>query len=305
MENVNILKALNENTNTQGGFLVPEIWADKVYELITAKSTALQLCEQAVMTSDTMYLPKVTSASTAYFTSEASTITASDPAFSQITLSPRKIAALTQLSSEVLEDSNPSVQQIVMERLAEDIALKLDYSIYNGTTSTEFVGFREASGIDTVDAAGLDIELDDVADAIEGLASENIQATDIIMHPKVYYKLMKKKTGISNDNTPLLSPVTFNDAPVKSGMIGNLMGLNVIQTTQLPTNLSTDTYTSLTDVIVVARKKCGIFARRRELQLNKFYQIDTDDWKIQSNLRAAFSVNYEKAISVIQNVATT
>ena len=172
-ENMNLMKALNENTNTQGGFLVPEVWSNRLYELIVAKSTAISLCEQMTMSSDTMYMPKITGASTAYFVSEAATITSSDPTFGQVTLTPKKIAALTTLSSEVMEDSNPSVNNIVMQRLAEDIALKIDSSIYNGTSSsTEFLGLRKTSGVNTVDAAGAELSLDNIATAIGDRSEE-------------------------------------------------------------------------------------------------------------------------------------
>lgn len=299
-----LLKALNENTNTQGGFLVPEIWASKIYDLILAKSTAIQLCEQVNMTSDTLYFPKVTAASTAYFVNEATTITGSQPTFGQLVLHPKKVAALTQLSSEVMEDSNPSIMDTVMKRLAEDIALKIDYEIYNGTTSTGgFNGFRDTTAntsMSTV-AVGGEISTDDISDAIEKLQSQNIEPTDLIIHPKLLNKLRKLKTSTTS-NEPLLNLISFGSQPLGSGIVGKIWGINVIVTTQLPTDLTGGTATTATEALLVSRGKCGIFGNRRQLNLNKFYLIDTDDWKIQSNMRCAFAVNYQKAICVLQDI---
>ena len=300
----NLLKALNENTNTQGGFLVPEIWAAKIYDIILAKSTAIQLCEQITMTSDTLFFPKVTAASTAYFTAEAGTITASQPTFGQLVIHPQKVAALTRLSTEVMEDSNPSVMNVVTQRLAEDIALKIDYEIYNGTTSTAgFNGMRDTTAdtaISTI-AVGGEITTDKISDAIEKLQTQNIEPTDLIIHPKLLNKLRKLKTSTTS-NEPLLNMVTFGSVPLANGVVGKIWGINVILTTQLPANLTGGTATTATEALLVCRNRCGIFANRRQLNLNKFYLIDTDDWKVQSNIRCAFKVNYSKAICVLQDI---
>jgi HK97 family phage major capsid protein len=299
-----LLKALNENTNTQGGYLVPEIWASKIYDLIVAKSTAIQLCEQVTMTSDTLYFPKVTAASTAYFTDEAGTITASQPTFGQLVLHPKKVAALSRLSSEVMEDSNPSIMNIVTQRLAEDIALKIDYEIYNGTTSTGgFNGMRDTTADTAIltYAVGGEISTDALSNAIEKMQSQNIEPTDLVIHPKLLNKLRKLKTSTTS-NEPLLNMTTFGSAPLGNGVVGKIWGINVILTTQLPTDLTGGTATTASEAVLVSRGRCGIFANRRQLNLNKFYLIDTDDWKIQSNLRCAFAVNYSKAICVLQDI---
>lgn len=299
-----LLKALNENTNTQGGFLVPEIWAAKIYEIILAKSTAIQLCEQITMTSDTLFFPKVTAATTAYFVDEAATITAAQPTFGQLTIHPKKVAALTVLSTEVMEDSNPSIMDTVIRRLAEDIALKVDYEIYNGTTNVGgFNGWRDTTAdtaIHTV-AVGGELSTDDISDAIEKLQSSNIEPTDLIIHPKLLNKLRKLKTT-TNGNEPLLNMITFGAAPLANGVVGKIWGINVILTTQLPADLTGGTCTTATEAILVSRGKCGIYANRRQLNLNRFYRIATDDWQIQSNMRSAFQVNYSKSICVLKDI---
>lgn len=305
MAEIDLLKALNENTNTQGGFMVPEEWSTRLFELITAKSTAIQLLENVTMNSDTLFFPKVTAASTAYFVGEASTITDSQPTFGQLEIHPKKVAALTQLSSEVMEDSNPSIMNVVTNRLAEDVALKIDYEIYNGTTTTNgFLGFRNDTACQEVVVDG-EISTDDISDAIEALQSENIEPTDLIIHPKVLNKLRKLKVSTVS-NEPLLNLVSFGSTPLGTGIVGKIWGINVILTTQLPADLTgTQTVTQNgSDAILLARGKCGVFGNRRQMQLNKFYQIDTDDWKIQTNMRSAFAVNYEKAICVLKLIKT-
>jgi len=148
---------------------------------------------------------------------------------------------------------------------------------------------------------GGEIDTDDISDAIEKLQSQNIEPTDLIIHPKILNKLRKLKTT-TDGNEPLLNMVTFGSAPLSNGLVGKIWGINVILTTQLPTDLTGGTATTATEALLVARGKCGIFGNRRQLNLNKFYLIDTDDWKLQSNIRAGFSVNYQKAICVLQDI---
>ena len=57
----------------------------------------------------------------------------SDLGVEQITIVPRKLAALTSVSSELAEDSSPTATQLVMDSVTRDLQLKID-SAFLGTT---------------------------------------------------------------------------------------------------------------------------------------------------------------------------
>ena len=127
----NILKALNETTEASGGFTVPDVLAREVLAYIQASAVTIPDMQKVTMTSDTLLLPKLTSGNTARWVSENTTITGSDAGFGRTTLSAVKVAALSTISSELLEDSiaAPSIARIMTEQMGKDIALAINSEI--------------------------------------------------------------------------------------------------------------------------------------------------------------------------------
>jgi HK97 family phage major capsid protein len=62
--------------------------------------------------SDSAVYPTLTADAAPAWTSEAAAITPSDPTLSTVTATPRKLAALTQVSNEVLDDSDPPLANV-------------------------------------------------------------------------------------------------------------------------------------------------------------------------------------------------
>jgi HK97 family phage major capsid protein len=85
-----ISKALNEATNAQGGFLVPDEFSNRLLALIQQKTITMNDLDVRQMASDVQYIPKVTSGTTAYWVTETGAITESNPGYGQITLTAKK-----------------------------------------------------------------------------------------------------------------------------------------------------------------------------------------------------------------------
>jgi HK97 family phage major capsid protein len=62
---------------------------------------------------DSVTYPALTADAAPAWTSEAAAITPSDPTFSSVVATPRKLAALTQVSNEVLDDSDPPLTGVL------------------------------------------------------------------------------------------------------------------------------------------------------------------------------------------------
>lgn len=303
---VDVIKALNETTNSAGGFFVPEEFAKRVFDRVVTQSTALQLVEQVNMKYDVMHFPTVATGHTAYWVNENSAITSSDATFGQVNLSVKKVAALTEISTELMDDSDPSIMEYVTRMLSEDLAFEIDNQLYNGTGSP-INGMRDTAtytSIQTIASTGAngdEITLAKISEAVAKLATENFTGSHLVAHPKVIRKLRDLK---DTTNRPIFDEATFGSPLLAEGVIGTIYGLKVIQTNRLPTNLTKGTSTTLTDVLVVEAKRCGLFGNRRQLQFNKFYQIAKDNWQLQTNMRVAFTVPYQKSIVIIKEIET-
>lgn len=102
-------------------------------------------------------IPKRTAASTAYWLADESTqITESNGTFAQISLTAKNVAALTEVSHQLMSQSSPSVEMLVLQDLAEVVALAVDVAILRGSgNSGQPTGIVNTVGIGSVSGSSL------------------------------------------------------------------------------------------------------------------------------------------------------
>ena len=73
-------------------------------------------------------IPKMTAGNSAYWLSDESTqITESQPTVGQLSLAPKNVAALTELSHQLMQQSTPDADQMVLDSSARDIGPPVDF----------------------------------------------------------------------------------------------------------------------------------------------------------------------------------
>lgn len=79
-------------------------------------------------------IPKMTAGTTAYWLADENTqITEANPTLGQVSLTPKNVAALTELSHLLMQQSAPDAEQLVMDSIARDIGLAVDVGIIRGS----------------------------------------------------------------------------------------------------------------------------------------------------------------------------
>jgi HK97 family phage major capsid protein/HK97 family phage prohead protease len=82
-------------------------------------------------------IPKMTAGTTAYWLADETTaITEANPTLGQVSLTPKNVAALTELSHLLMQQSSPDAEQLIMDSIARDIALAVDVGIIRGSGNT-------------------------------------------------------------------------------------------------------------------------------------------------------------------------
>lgn len=301
---VNIAKAVNEASTTAGGYFVADEQAKFFLELVQQNNTAIPLCRSLTMKSDIMNVPTLSAGNTAYWVSENTDITSSDITTGVVTLTAKKVAALTTVSTEVIEDSNPEIAQIVNEQLAKDVAIAVDKEIYNGGTTgyttSGIKGIRDRStytDINTVNASSGEITVSMLLQAKKAIKNDNFAegGTHLIINPDVEYKIMSL---VDSNGRPLFSGMDTNNPLYSNGVIGRILGLTVVVTPAVPTS------SNVSDAIVLTKGVTGYYGMKREFKFNKDYQITSDNWKIQTNMRFGFVVAYQKSAAIIYDIKT-
>lgn len=150
-------------------------------------------------------IPRQTAASTAYWLANENTqITESQPTIGQITLAPKNVAALTEISHQLMQQSDPSAEQLVMTDLARVLALAADVAALRGSGgSGQPTGITATSGIGSFDTDSTNTYAD-ILDPQNDVAAANAlrPGCAYVADPASAILLMQRQRFSSTD-TPL------------------------------------------------------------------------------------------------------
>jgi HK97 family phage major capsid protein/HK97 family phage prohead protease len=127
-------------------------------ELLRNRSVALRMGVQRLSgLQGNVTIPKMTAGNTGYWLADENTaITESQPTIAQLALSPKNVAALTELSHQLLQQSSPDAEQLVLTSIARDIGLAVDVGILRGSGSAgQPTGIVTTAGIGSVSGTSL------------------------------------------------------------------------------------------------------------------------------------------------------
>lgn len=198
-------KVLVEGNPALGGFLVPPQYSTQIIDLVNSYSVIRPLCTSIPMSSNLIYFPVVDGGGSAYFINENAPKTPSDLHFSQLPIRAYALAMLIKVTDELLADSNPAVDTILMNMFAKTIANREDLAFLAGTggAGDPIVGLIN-SGIGNV-PSGVALDFDDVFNAIGGVLRFNGQDIDCVFNAREYATLRTLKGADGQylwDNVP-------------------------------------------------------------------------------------------------------
>lgn len=108
-------------TNGTGQSLIPDDLSTTIINLRESVAGAGRFCTVETMSRDVQSFPRESGGTTVYWPGEGNTITASDLSNDNVSLTARKAAALSKLSSELLNDAAVSVADRLTNRMSYDI----------------------------------------------------------------------------------------------------------------------------------------------------------------------------------------
>lgn len=135
-------KTMVTTSNVLGGAFVPDDYAAQLISLREIYGTAIKLARQVPMQRDTLTMPRRTGGYTVYAPGEAGSITASDAATDNVSLTAKKLGAMARVSRELFTDSAINVADFVADELAFAFAEKLDDCYLNGDGTSTYFGYE-------------------------------------------------------------------------------------------------------------------------------------------------------------------
>ena len=106
--------------------------------------------------SGNVVIPKQLTATTAYWIKEGQPLTESGLTFGNVTMKPKHVGALGSWSRQLLQQSNPGIEQLMRDDFSQVIGLAIDKALVVGNGDEEPLGLLEQVGIQNASLATLD-----------------------------------------------------------------------------------------------------------------------------------------------------
>lgn len=137
------LKALQEGTDTEGGFAVPsdQVRLPFIHDAGVEGGTIRRLASVFQTTRDSGDWPTITTVSWTW-TAEEAALSESDPVFGQEAFTIFKAAGLTKVSAELIEDSAVPIAALLGQLYTESLGQEEDEQFIGGDGSVEPEGIR-------------------------------------------------------------------------------------------------------------------------------------------------------------------
>lgn len=224
-----VLNALQEGTDSEGGYLVPAEFEHTLVEALEEENIFRKLAHIINTASGDRKIPVVATKGTASWVDEEGQITESDDAFTQVSIGAYKLGTLIKVSNELLHDSVFDLEAYISKEFARRIGTKEEDSFFNGDGDGKPVGIFNGTGgaqVGVTTASTSAITADEIIDLFYSLGAPYRKKAVWVVNDATVKSIRKLKDGNGNY---LWQPALTADTP------DTLLGRPVYTSTAVPT----------------------------------------------------------------------
>jgi len=223
-------KALAAGVESAGGFLLREEMSREIIELLRPASAVTSMNPRFVPLSGTLTFPKHTAGSSGGWIGENQNAPATQPAFGQVIMTPKKYASLVPISNDLTRrDGGEDADNFVRDDLVGDVAAALDIAYIRADgTNGQPKGLRHwGVGTAVNGTVNLVNVTTDLASCIQRMGDADVTMSRLgwVMEWRTWRYLATLRD--SNGH------LAFGDEM----RTGNLFGIPFVRTSQIPRNL--------------------------------------------------------------------
>ena len=167
-----VLNALQEGTDSEGGYLVPDEFERTLVEALEEENVFRTLAHVIKTSSGDRKIPVVASKGTASWVDEEGAYQESDDVFSQVSIGAYKLGTMIKVSEELLADSVFDLEAYISKEFARRIGAREEESFFNGDGKGKPLGILAAAGgaeVGVTAASATAITADEVIDLFYSL----------------------------------------------------------------------------------------------------------------------------------------
>ena|GEM_PF-3562703 len=149
------LKTMSEGTATEGAELVFDQFEQDVIRVINTFDVLALTRSMSIIKGDKVTFPRKDGSTTAYIVGEGAAITESEVATGALSIDIYKVATLTGVTNELLDDTMtiPDLYNLIVEDVAEQVASLREDLVLGGTGTAQPRGITTTAGINVISLA--------------------------------------------------------------------------------------------------------------------------------------------------------
>lgn len=176
-------------TTTTAAGIVPTDFRSDLFVAPLRNSLVMRTLGARVLTGlvGNVVIPKQKTSMTAAWLAEGDSLSDTGLTFETMTLQPRTVGAMTELSQRLIQQSSPAIEQLVRDDMSAVLAEAFDTAMLTGDGVKQPLGLLNTVGIQTGNLATLDWA--SLLAMLEKLATKNVNPSAWLTSPAVATKL--------------------------------------------------------------------------------------------------------------------
>lgn len=224
-----VLNALQEGTDSEGGYLVPDEFEHTLVEALEEENVFRTLAKVIQTSSGDRKIPIVATKGTASWIDEEGIFDESDDSFGQVSVSAYKLGTLIKISEELLNDSVFDLESYIAKEFGRRIGNREEESFFTGDGDGKPTGILATTGgaqVGVTAASATAITADEVIDLFYSLKAPYRKKAVWLVNDATVKALRKLKDG---SGQYLWQPGLTTGSP------DTLLGRPVITSAYMPT----------------------------------------------------------------------
>lgn len=232
-------------TGTLGGMITQiDNLGSEFISILRNRSQVLNLGARVMNLSRVTTIPRQSGAHTANWAGETVASTLSGIQLQQITLTPQAVTSYVQYSKMLLMENDPSIDNLLREDIAQQLAIAIDLAALHGTGSGQPTGIFGTTGIGSVALAANGLAIGNTTaypalvslESLVAAANADQGALAYLLRPSIR-GVLRTTTRFASTNTPVFENEQIN-------------GYKAVVSNQIANNLTTGTATTITTPVL-------------------------------------------------------
>lgn len=187
---------LNESSGTDGGYLVPEEWYNKIMSRVQEVSVVRRNATVIKADAKELLIPKMSTLPAFSFVNEGSRKPVSNPGFSQVKMSRKDGGFIVLLSKQLIEDNAFDIMGFVSEMASKVISNAIDEAGFKGLGSiTGILNSESGATLILLTNGAASFTYDNIINCVSAVPSDTLPNSKWYMHRSTFAAIKKLRYG--------------------------------------------------------------------------------------------------------------